>query len=102
MDKDLIYGSLKDSLSKIGNNRIKLEINNISEKLAEIIKGSVETQINLDNQEVIFRVHIDYDDRYFSRSLKFDDILQFSFHSFYFVDDFIDEIDNYYISKIRK
>ena len=102
MDKELVYGSLKDNLSKIGNNRIRLEINNISERLAEIIKGSVEAQISLDDQEVSFRVHIDYDDRYFSKSLKFDDILQFSFYSFHFVDDFIDEIDDYYLSKIRK
>lgn len=102
MDKELVYGSLEDSLNKINNGRLRLEINNINERLLEIIKGSVETQINLDMQEVSFRVHIDYDDRYFSKSLKFDDILQFSFHSFCFVDDFIDEIDDYYLSKIRR
>ena len=102
MNKSLAQEKLFESLDKIGNVRIKSEIDTIGQQLTEIIKGNVEIRIDIEGQQVIFNVHIDYDDRYFGKSLKFDDMLQSSFHGYYFVDNFIDEIDYYYLSKIRR
>lgn len=101
MDKGLIYNELLKSIGKINNKKIQTEIESIQRELTEIIKGRVITEIHLDAQEVVFIVHTDYDDMLFSERIIFDDLSQHSFHSYYFVDNFIDRIDYYYLSKIR-
>lgn len=89
-----------ESLNSIGDKRI-IEFNNkVVDYLRERIKGSVEVYFDMNLQEFSYRAHIDYDDRYFSENIKFDEIIKSNMNAFMFCDFFIRKIVDYYTNKI--
>lgn len=88
------------SLDSIGDKRIIQFNDEVIKYLQKTIKGSIEIRLDIDLQELSYIVHIDYDDRYFSESIKFDEILRFDMYVYRFCDNFIERIREYYLSKI--
>lgn len=100
MDKELVYGNLEKSLSKLNNKHLQDALDKVCEIIKERIKGNLEIYVDIDQQEISFNVHIDYDDRYFSQRISFDDLLRFDNNPYKFVNSFMDTIEDYYMCKI--
>lgn len=89
-----------ESLNSIGDKRIIQFNDEVVAYLRNRIKGTIENRFNINLQEFSYIVHLDYDDRYFSQSIKFDEILRKDMYVYRFCDAFIERIQEYYLSKI--
>lgn len=91
---------LIESINSLGNKIIIHFNDEVIKYLQDKIKGSIEIRLDVDLQEISYIVHIDYDDRYFSQNIKFDEILRKDMYVYRFCDCFIEKIQEYYLSKI--
>ena len=91
---------LLESINKIGNKTIIQFNDEVIRFLQDKIKGSIEIRLDIDLQEISYIVHIDYDDRFFSQKIKFEEILKENMYVHIFCDCFIRRIQEYYLSKI--
>ena len=89
-----------ESLNNIGDRKkVNKFHKEVADFLCEKIKGDITVSFDMNTQEIIYTVHIDYDDRYFSEHIKIDEIRK-NCNGVQFALVFQSKIEKYYLSKI--
>ena len=95
-----------ESLNNIGDENVNKFHEEVMKYLTSRVQGEITVSFDVNTQEITYIAHIDYDDRYFSVSIKIPEILNYGKiykkDCIQFAVLFECQIEKYYLSKIFK